>query len=319
MQRKGLTHDMVAHLWANHATEGGMVEGFNMFADETSIWSYGHHFEIARHVTNEQGERAILITNDSYSVSTAKHIGKVCRAINYGHDTPTFTCELSRDVQPLDVWWDYDAQIAEQMKFSRGAHYDQVNARVSDAQRFAHLNRAQELCDTANKLRNFFALKVKPQSLLKSDREWVEKHTYARRWNGVVADCVNMINEQADTYKWEVGGDLKRWRNGENIHPPQSLRNRIYLRRINRPAIKEDIIQTSWGATFPTEQAIAAWPIIRRCFQRGETFIRNGSQVRLGQFQIDAIKANGDVEAGCHNVSFDEIKRLAEELNLETI
>lgn len=63
-------HNQVAHAWA-HQT-GKHRRGFNMFYEGEVIYSYGHHFPIARLVEVE-GRRTVLITTRSYSVSTAKH------------------------------------------------------------------------------------------------------------------------------------------------------------------------------------------------------------------------------------------------------
>ena len=39
-----------------------------------------------------------------------------------------------------------------------------------------------------------------------------------------------------------------------------------------------------------------------------------GRTVRLGDYQLDWIEANGTVHAGCHIVAWDEIERIASEI-----
>ena len=81
-RRKGLSHDEVAHRWAQN-TEGDHAAGFNMWFEGDTIYSYGRHFPIARLVTNEQGEKAVLFTTEVYGTSTAKHCTITRRAINH--------------------------------------------------------------------------------------------------------------------------------------------------------------------------------------------------------------------------------------------
>lgn len=75
------SHDVVAHNWA-HQT-GRKRRGFNVFYEGATIYSYGHHFPIAKHVVTPSGERVVVMTRDSYSISTSKHISIVWRAASH--------------------------------------------------------------------------------------------------------------------------------------------------------------------------------------------------------------------------------------------
>lgn len=72
-----------------------------------------------------------------------------------------------------------------------------------------------------------------------------------------------------------------------------------------------DDVETSWGARFPIEHARKAWPMIQRVYSAKLDWKRNGQQIRLGHFQIDAIATDGTVSAGCHTIKKDEILRCA--------
>lgn len=73
----------IAHLWANQLQEDARNSGGNFFFNGHTIYSYGHHFPIAKHIENAQGEKAILFTERSYSVTTSKHITVVRQAVNH--------------------------------------------------------------------------------------------------------------------------------------------------------------------------------------------------------------------------------------------
>src|SRR5579872_7219827 len=77
--------DEIPHLWMHKSQDSARNPGGNLFFHDDTIYSYGHHFPIARHVTNgKQGKReqsAVLFTTGRYSVTTSKHIGMVRGAI----------------------------------------------------------------------------------------------------------------------------------------------------------------------------------------------------------------------------------------------
>jgi hypothetical protein len=74
------THNEVAHAWA-HRT-GRCHKGHHMFYEGDTIYSYGHHFPIAR-LVEAYGRTVVLMTVDSHSVSTAKHKNIVARAVSH--------------------------------------------------------------------------------------------------------------------------------------------------------------------------------------------------------------------------------------------
>jgi hypothetical protein len=66
------SHDMVAHLWAHQSQDSARTANGNFFFTGDTIYSYGHHFPIARHVGG-----VVLFTTRGYSVTTAGHKGHV--------------------------------------------------------------------------------------------------------------------------------------------------------------------------------------------------------------------------------------------------
>ncbi len=74
----------IPHLWVHRTQdEAGNRQG-NLYFTGNTIYSYGPHFPIARHVTNEAGERAVLLTTATYSVTTSSHCSAVRSAIPSG-------------------------------------------------------------------------------------------------------------------------------------------------------------------------------------------------------------------------------------------
>ncbi|MFS2518291.1 hypothetical protein [Bacteroides xylanisolvens] len=74
---------MVAHLWA-HQSQDSARSGSNFYFEGKDIYSYGSHFRCASVETNQQGQKAYLVTTRTYSNTTAKHMGMVRQAIPFG-------------------------------------------------------------------------------------------------------------------------------------------------------------------------------------------------------------------------------------------
>lgn len=73
----------IAHLWANQQQSSARNSSDNFYFSDSTIWSYGTHFPIAKHVINELGEYAVLFTTRTYSNTTAKHISVVRQACRH--------------------------------------------------------------------------------------------------------------------------------------------------------------------------------------------------------------------------------------------
>jgi len=80
---RAVDNHTVAHLWANREADRARTPSGTLFFEGDSIYSYGHHFTIAKHVYNEAGEHAVLFTERSYSKTTAEQINLVRQASSH--------------------------------------------------------------------------------------------------------------------------------------------------------------------------------------------------------------------------------------------
>lgn len=71
------TNSEIAHIWANELEYKGQ-QG-NLFYSGKTVYSYGYHFPIAKHLDY----KTVLFTKRGYSNSTAKHIRLVMQAISH--------------------------------------------------------------------------------------------------------------------------------------------------------------------------------------------------------------------------------------------
>src|SRR5258708_2866708 len=69
--RKVFANGMVAHVWAQQTNEEGRSNNGNFYFRGDTIFSYGHHFPIARFSVDKT---VVWFTNATYSVSTSGHV-----------------------------------------------------------------------------------------------------------------------------------------------------------------------------------------------------------------------------------------------------
>ncbi len=75
----------IPHLWAHRTQDEARNRQGNLYFTGDTIYSYGSHFPIARHVETKRG-KVILLTTKTYSVTTSGHVSAVWSAIPAGTD-----------------------------------------------------------------------------------------------------------------------------------------------------------------------------------------------------------------------------------------
>lgn len=83
--KKVFNNSDLAHKYANQSQFEGRNSNGSMFFRDKIIYSYGHHFPIAKIVTNEQGNEAMLFTFRTYSNTTSKQVTIVRSATRQYH------------------------------------------------------------------------------------------------------------------------------------------------------------------------------------------------------------------------------------------
>src|SRR5262249_9116985 len=79
-QRYVYPTDRIAHLWAHQTQDSARNKCGNFYFTGDTIYSYGGHFPIARHVKHK-GKRAVFLTTRTYSVTTSGHKNLVSYAL----------------------------------------------------------------------------------------------------------------------------------------------------------------------------------------------------------------------------------------------
>lgn len=276
--------EMVAHLWAHRSQDSARNGGGNFYFEGDSIYSYGTHFLIARHVETKRG-RVVLLTTRGYSATTARHKSLVLRACRH--------LTIFHVQHPTDS--------------DRKAQFDEYRQRYLDlARKYSRarsnrpwiLGRLRDLVEEANRFAQFFGLRCRLS--LPADLSVMEEECRAIE----LRERERKQRAEAKRRR-EALERLQKWVDGETDFLCQQSYGPIRLR------IKGDELQTSRGARVPIAHAVKAFRIIKRLRDKGQSYERNGHTVHLGHFALDAVDAQGNVTAGCHNVTWTEIERVA--------
>ncbi|MGA8224835.1 MAG: hypothetical protein WB780_24545 [Candidatus Acidiferrales bacterium] len=293
----------IPHLWAHRTQDEARNRQGNLYFTDDTIYSYGSHFPIARHVTNDAGERAVLFTTESYSVTTSGHCSAVRSAIPSG--IPIFhvpnVCHGRYSGSELTA--DDDAgNLADYIERIEKHVVTSARARLSYAKEWNH-EHAVSLRDEAFAYCAFFGLpapNIPEVPALDSDALTAIRKREAKR-----------AAEKAEQTRWENeqeairhSENMAKWRAGE-YHGGFPYGFPTMLR------ITGDEVQTSRGARFPVSHAKRALAFVRKVRETGQAYVRNGHTIHLGPYALDRIEPDGTVEAGCHVVSWEEIERIA--------
>jgi len=296
----------IPHLWAHRSQDEARNRQGNLYFSGDTIYSYGSHFPIARHVVSETGERAVLFTTATRSVTTSGHCSAVRSAIPSG--VPVFhvptVChgrysgsELTADDHAGNLT-DYVERIEKHVIKS-------ARAKSSHTKEWSH-ECAVCLRQEAFAYCAFFGLPVPNITevpKLDSDALTAIRKREAKR-AAEKAEQTKRERAEAIVRQREL---ITKWRaglySGCLYDVPTMLR------------IDGDEVVTSRGARFPVSHAKRALAFIRKVREFGQAYVRNGHTIHLGPYAIDRIESDGTVKAGCHVVSWEEIERIASVLD----
>jgi hypothetical protein len=296
----------IPHLWAHRTQDEARNRQGNLYFTSDTIYSYGSHFPIARHLTSEAGERAVLFTTGTYSVTTSSHCSAVRSAIPSG--VPVFhvpnVCHGRYSGVDLDAD-DHTSNLSDYGERVENHVITSARARSSYTKEWNH-QQAVGLRDEAIAYCAFFGLptpNIPEVSELDSDALTAIRKREAKR-AAEKAEKTKRQRMEALVRQHEL---IAQWRAGRYAgclyDVPTMLR------------IEGDEMVTSRGARFPVSHAKRALAFVRKVRESGKAYVRNGHTIHLGPYALDRIEADGTVKAGCHVVSWAEIERIAAALD----
>jgi hypothetical protein len=318
------TNEMTAHIWAQQEKGSGRSNNGNLSFEGPVLYSYTT--PIARFTTDAKGRPAVLITSHTYSKTTScKHMPALWRAIDYGRGrfSPAFRVPRLGQSQfggahALNLNDDHKPNLAYLI-----AQYHETVAKASRARTYYQaglLDYLEKLAARAVDYAKAFKLKA-PKFAPEADFAKVEALRAARDAKNAtpaaiakraraVAAREALAEHKAALARLEGAEKLAAWRRGEPVSlgyfgESRDAQGGALLR------VKGDNLETSLGAKVPLAHAVKVFRFAKLCRERGEQWHRNGSTLRVGHFQVDAVAADGSFRAGCHKINWPEIEQSA--------
>lgn len=330
---------MCAHVWAQQNKERGKTGNGNMSFEGPILYSYST--PIGRFVETVDGRRAVLVTANSYSITTSgKHMPALWRAIDYGRGqfAPCFTVPRLSGRSGLGyTHFDLTAEdhaanlahlvacydnFAAKAKRGRGYYLDSVRGHLVDAAEAATgyaaafglaLDRTFDAeGDAAAIAAHWAAREAKANAPGAAEKRERERAARAERKE-------RKEREAREKALAEAAEAIADWRAGRKAtytlpHVARLDSNGGALLRVVYTApgsIESGSLETSQGARVPLADAIKVFRFVKLCKERGEAWHRNGRTLPVGAFQVDHVAPNGTFRAGCHLIHWPEIEAAA--------
>ena len=261
----------IPHLWAHQSQDKARNSTGSLYFEGQTIYSYGAHFPIARHVTNLRGERAVLLTTDHHSVTTSGHCSAVARAIP--PSVPVFHVPHLRS-----NWSELPDHSVNVESFVRRIAELLGKAKRARTNRDWLERQALALREQLRGYLIFFDLTAVP--LPESDEldaleAWIKGHEAEERQRREEAAHIAeqaRRRDQAELIQRFLAGD-----------PYAS-----YVAGVS-PMLRVvgDEVETSLGARFPIAHAIRGLAFVRAVRASGREYVSNSHAIHLGNYAID--------------------------------
>ena len=338
-QKKVFTDlSVIAHYWANQTQDEARNPHSNFYFEGNKIYSYGWHFEIARHFN----ENVILFTTDTYSSTTAKHINLVSRAIPYEKivfNVPKFFESVNNYTAHKANLEHYLREIKDLVDKQQRArtngeyYYNRVNSMYAEMKKYfeyfqEHYETKQvnnEYDVSEGKLSPMVAMTELAPELLK-DGKLISVED-ALEYLGVFVKeqserTKQLLAEKRRQKKEDFDRLLPIWENDEDMSDAdkylwRELYNANKDRILFKTNFEKTVVETSKGIKLNTDTALTflEWLVEYRKSGATETVRRPMGlevyDINGTLWQVNELKPNGDFIAGCHKVAWKDIEGFA--------
>ena len=306
----------VAHVWANRGQTEAKTASRNFYigradTDGDTVYSYGSHFPVGRHVQSADGQRsAVLITTRTYSPTTAGHIRDVESATRH---LETFHVPMgaarwnSSDDTPSGYFASYVDRVRETLEKASRAR----------ANRPWLIQSAQSLAAEGDRYAQFaglptrIALPVDLNEALAAAR--AAKAERDRLDAAAVADRRARQAAEQERARAAALAAVDDWRAGRRSSIPYVSTLPADLLRLTADG---QTVETSRGATVPMPHFRRAFRTLKRLHDAGQTYAQNGHSMMVGHYRVSRMDA-GMVQVGCHSFQWDEVQTFATRAGLD--
>ena len=284
----------LSHVWANQTQTHG--KGSSMFFEYDTIYSYGHHFIIAKHITNKEGKKCVFFNDRHYSNSTSKHQSLVWRSIPanveffkvraFFNDIETST---SAHLENLGNYLEYALETKNKVKTATKLKNGYIN------QLDISINVFEKYC-------NFFSIDLKSTIFeglyitFKQVAQWVDEYRHSEEFTQW------QIKQEENKRKAEAKAiiDAKEKIELFRQFKISSIYANLghYLLRYNK---ETDNVETSGGVKMGKNVFLSAYQrLINNQLFKGQ---------HVGDFTYNGIEGE-IVSVGCHKIPMTEIQSI---------
>lgn len=310
----------IPHLWAHARQQSARNPQGNLFFRDATIYSYRESWPLARIYTRRDGARLVLSNSASYSITTTGHQFAANRAVS----------NLQRIAVPC-VSLDYETKLrhGENIAYLQRVAADHLKA----AQRATSVHRVEwrrrvafDALTACGHYMGFFGIRRKAPVIPVA--EWHAAEERAQRIENpdpetrAARERANMKRTEAKRAREALHQACARtdWRlhGAFGVSFPWRRRADIgaCMLRLSEDA---QSIETSLGARVPVAAAPMVWRAVERARTEGSVYgerIRRYGIVRIGDYPLDRIDADGTLHAGCHTIPYSELSAMARRLGL---
>jgi len=252
----------------------------------------------------------VLFTTRDYSDTTAKHKLEVRAAIPWPHERVFTVCDVMKDPCKAHLD-DYKCRI-------NGFVEEMAKGRDGTMAQARRLHAMLRLIDEANLFAETFKFKTRFSAMKDINELRAKVESERARLAKIAKKTEKKEAEQAEK--------LEKWLKGEHVSlgflPFDYMRVvrdyhvDIYEGGVFTGTKLADVVQTTRQAIVPIDDVKRIAPLVLKIIREGRSWKRNGKQIDVGDFSLDAITSDGLVLVGCHRFKKEEVERFASVLGL---
>lgn len=288
----------VAHFWANQTQEHAKSNGGgSLYFSGDTIYSYGSHFPIAKHVTNSKGETAVLFTTRTYSNTTAKHLYEVSRAVSHKNVIKCFRPDYTkRD------------NINEFAKAVESALRGLDRARKPEK----YIQPAERILSDMEKYINFFGLNETDYNSAQEARNILYQATTGEYKQYLIDKAERIQKEKEEQDRKELAQskrNIAKWRKFEGDGRLYGNVTGFDYLRYNA---KDKRVETTQAVQIPEAIAKRAFNWIMNTIKSGGC--AGNCEYSILDYKVSEVNAE-KIKIGCHTITMKEVVKLATALN----
>jgi hypothetical protein len=317
----------IPHKWVHATQEAARNAQGNLYFRGDTIYSYRDSWPLAR--IYRKADAVLVLTNSGrYSVTTAGQQSAVNQAVRHLErvavpiPAPGYGHKFTKDEHARNLAHLMDT--ADEHTRKAGRAMTEANARWEVA-------RARESLAAAGAYMKFFGIRRKAPAM--PEAVWAaalaraarianpdpasldkrERASAARRAAKLVRDQraaeLRTLHDAARRSNWRLFGAFGM----DHYRAPGP----VMLRQCETSL--EECIETSAGARIPLAAAPMVWNLVERAVRAGgwdSVNLRQVRAVRVGDYPLDRIDADGTLHAGCHTIPYSELSSMARALGL---